>query len=205
MTKTQAQIEDDACRLYNLKQVIQRDFAGDHASFFTRLASGVERTAPDFFESTMKMVRKVLRGDSGLTDLMAGRVEAALELQHGSLVIKREKKSPAYVLLRCTGPAAYSLLEQLKGHHLVDEVAVVVGNADLFIRVYGTQRQVQIFLTKTLHEMSGGIHESTTYFSFDECAWQKFLPSENRHFGAIRQEDLQHEANFDSLEERVGK
>jgi len=61
----------------------------------------------------------------------ATMIEVLFNMPEGYLSKVPEKKMPAYVMLQCMGQTALALMTHIKTHPIVDEVALLVGDAVL--------------------------------------------------------------------------
>jgi len=129
----------------------------------------------------------------------ATMIELLFDLPEGHLSMMPEKRMPAYVMLQCMGQTALALMTQIQDHPIVDEVALLVGDADLYIRIFGTNDQLQQFLLVDLYRAAdlvasqsttsdmqiamGSIIRSTkTYTSFQDTYHLRYHPSRHPDF-----------------------
>lgn len=126
----------------------------------------------------------------------AGLVEKLFKMEPEFLSREREKKAPAYVLLQCRANTAEKLATQIFKAPLVDEVAVIIGDADLFVRLYGTQEDIKLFLLNELFDIAAKVAQgipdlscgtpiidrTKTYLSFDLCYFMRHHPKNNSEF-----------------------
>ena len=126
----------------------------------------------------------------------AGLVEMLFNMEPEYLSRERERKAPAYVLLQCRANTAERLAAQIFRVSLVDEVAVTIGDADLFLRLFGTQDDIKQFLLEELFDIAAKVARETpnlppgtpiidrtkTYQSFDRCYFLRHHPKNNSEF-----------------------
>lgn len=79
-------------------------------------------------------------------------IEKTFSLPKGILSRQMPEKVPAFVLIECDGHSAKATFKSLPGHALVDEFAVVSGDADVFVRAYGTHKEIRNFLINELYK-----------------------------------------------------
>lgn len=137
----------------------------------------------------------------------ATMIELLFDMPEGHLSRLPEKKMPAYVLLQCMGQTALALMTQIRAHPIVDEVALLVGDADLYIRIFGTNEQLQQFLLVDLYRvadrvasqsgeagvsmsMDSIIRSTKTYTSFQDTYYLKYHPSRHPDY-KLAQRDKQ--------------
>ncbi len=119
-----------------------------------------------FPESRVSAIMQACNGHRKLTKEMQKEIENAFNLKKEILNKQATLKKPNYILISVTGNLAENLLEDLKGLEIVDEISVIRGDADLFVRVYGTEEEIDNFLLEDLHsctnvEISGTITLTT--------------------------------------------
>lgn len=126
----------------------------------------------------------------------AGLLEKLFKMEPEYLSREREKKAPAYVLLQCRANTAEKLATQIFKAPLVDEVAVIIGDSDLFVRLFGTQEDIKLFLLNELFDIAAGVAQTIpdllpgtpiidrtkTYLSFDHCYFLRHHPKNNSEF-----------------------
>lgn len=146
----------------------------------------------------------VNKSERPLAQNYATMVELLFELSEGYLSRAPVKKMPAFVLLQCKGNTATALMAEIKKHPIVDEVALITGDADLYIRIFGTNKDIQSFLLKDLYktaEMTASIldksispdsiiYSTKTYTSFDDSYFQKYPTSRHPDFIASATETI---------------
>ena len=135
----------------------------------------------------------------------ATMVEILFSLPEGYLSRTPEKKMPAYVMLQCMGQTALALMTRIKYHPIVDEVALLVGDADLYIRIFGTNEELQNFLLVDLYEVadevagqpgnsdgnspgSSIIYSTKTYTSFENTYYLRYHPAKHTEFKLSKRE-----------------
>ncbi len=126
-----------------------------------------------------KFARRVKAAHSGyqnFTGDMAAELEVSLNIETGFFSQESPPKSPAYILIQCDGNSVQKLFDQIRNIDIVDEVAIIVGDADLFVRLFGTQEQFKEFLTKTIYSWDCDIHRTNTHFSFEDSYFQRPIP-----------------------------
>lgn len=131
----------------------------------------------------------------------AALIETLFDLEPEYLSRERAKKAPAYILLQCKAHTAEKLCAQIAKVPIVDEVAVIIGDSDLFIRVYGTRDEIKLFLleeifslaqkvAKTVSSLEPGatiIDRTKTYISFEDSYFLRYHPKRNSDFHENKQ------------------
>lgn len=131
----------------------------------------------------------------------AALIETLFGLEPEYLSRERAKKAPAYVLLQCKAHTAEKLCAQIAKVSIVDEVAVIIGDSDLFVRLYGTRREIKSFLleeifniaqkvAKTVPSLEAGttiIDRTKTYISFEDSYFLRYHPKRNSDFHENKQ------------------
>lgn len=101
----------------------------------------------------------------------------------------RPKRSQAYIFISCTGKSANLLFSKMQGNKIVDEISILFGDIDVFIKVYGSAAEVQKLITEDLYQIEGLVINNTkTYFTLDTKSWVKhpvsthpsYVPPSNR-------------------------
>lgn len=126
----------------------------------------------------------------------AALIETLFGLEPEYLSRERAKKAPAYVLLQCKAHTAERLCTQIAKFPIVDEVAVIIGDSDLFIRLYGTRDEIKHFLLDEIFTIAQRVAKSTpgvdsgssiidrtkTYISFEDSYFLRYHPKKNSDF-----------------------
>jgi len=109
------------------------------------------------------------------TQALQDIVEKAFNLPVGILSKVRSKRSHAYIFISCTGKSANLIYSEIQSNEIVDEVSVLFGDIDVFIKVYATLKDLQKLITEDIFNIDGVIiHSTKTYFSLDEKCWMKY-------------------------------
>ena len=107
-------------------------------------------------------------------------------MQPGDLSRPMQAKAPIYVLISCAGGTINRLFKSLCKQLIVDEVAIIAGNSDLFVRLYGTSLQIKYFLIELLYTLDGaeGVTRTTTHFSFENSYWLRYPIQKHPQFSS---------------------
>lgn len=157
-------------------------------------AAGLRREADANRASISKTLSK--KTALPLSAEKAALIETLFGLEPEYLSRERAKKAPAYVLLHCRAHTAEKLCAQIAKVGIVDEVAVIIGDADLFVRLYGTHDEIKHFLldelfnialrvAKTEPTLESGtsiIDRTKTYTSFENSYFLRYHPKRNSDF-----------------------
>ena len=152
------------------------------APFHHDLRNELEKISDDRFETIRSRLYKVYEGGS-LSAETADVIERALKLQKESLSGPIQPKAPAYVLITCNNQFADELYQELKECYIVDEAAQVAGgDADIFIRIFGTPQEIKHFLFTKLVSLIPDKDvriKTKTLFSFEQINWQRYPTREH--------------------------
>lgn len=179
---------ENELRLYNLKQFV-KDVHGDefknfNKAFKKRLAEKY-RFTEDQIETKSSQIRQAFNGQRNFTAKQQALVEKTLSLPKGVFTKIRPGRKPAYIFVSCLGNTSGLLYEHLKGHQLVDEVSILFGDIDLFVRVYGSLEEIQNFINNDLYSDERiSISNTRTYFSLHGKNWSKYPVSNHREYAA---------------------
>lgn len=131
----------------------------------------------------------------------AALIETLFSLEPEYLSRERAKKAPVYVLLQCKAHTAEKLCAHIAKVDIVDEVAVIIGDSDLFVRLYGTREEIKFFLLEDIFDIarkvakaeptiaSGSeiIDRTKTYMSFEDSYFLRYHPKRNSDFHENKQ------------------
>ncbi len=169
---------ENELRTYNLKQYIS-DVHNDCFKSFNEQFKKYLRERLKFnheqIETKSSQVRQAYKGHRNFTAKQQELVEKAFDLPKGILTKIRPARKPAYIFVSCQGKTCDLLYRRLKKHELVDEVSILFGDIDLFIRIYGSIDEIQEFITTDLYSDSRiTINSTRTYFSLHNKNWSKY-------------------------------
>ncbi len=167
-------------RVNNLKQYISDTYSKNIKAFnkdFRKKLSKRYKFSEDQIDTKSTQLRQVLKGYQGRTfsPNLQILVEESFNLPAGILTKIRPTRIPGYIFVSCPGNTANILYSQLQANEIVDEVSILFGDVDLFIKVYGTADQIQKLITCDLYEIESIIINCTrTYFSLGGKSWLKY-------------------------------
>lgn len=196
-------------RRENLLRFVRQSYGSDErtarADFRTELKDklmtvpGLRREADANRASISKTLSK--KTALPLSAEKASLIETLFGLEPEYLSRERAKKAPVYVLLQCKAHTAEKLCAHIAKVDIVDEVAVIIGDSDLFVRLYGTREQIKLFLledifniaqkvAKTEPSIESGtaiIDRTKTYMSFEDSYFLRYHPKRNSDFHENKQ------------------
>lgn len=169
----------------NLNQFISDRYNGDEKRFYLELndlmITKLNRTY-DQADSKIKQLRSAMAGyeNKPFSDTLQKIVEECYDLPKNILTQVRPRRSPAYIFLSCTGESVSPIFSKIKSHEIVDEISVLFGDIDVFIKVFATKKQVQKFITEDIFNIEGvTINRTKTYFSLEDKVWLRYSPGEH--------------------------
>lgn len=187
--------------LDNLDHFIRDIHDGSVRSFNDSLRKGLKKHYRDFDEATIdskiKQLGKARKKDRPVTEDMQEYIEEALELPRGTLSLPRPQRFPAYIFVSCPSDTVKQLFNDMKEreHSIVDEASIISGRHALFLRVYGTMKEIQDFLTEDLHSNKDLIiHSTETHLSFHnaETSWMRYKINRHPDYKASKREWYPH-------------
>lgn len=172
--------------LYNLKKYIRYQFKSqkEFVDHLVHLIQNDESLDTSQTKDRRAYVQKILRGDKALGPEWQSRIERLCEIPVGALRMPAIRKVTAYVLVNCRGKDAQKLYDAITENPdewpVVDEIGLVTGNSDLFVRIHGSEDQITTMLTDALYNVPNvQIQGTNTLFSFRKMLWQRY-PIRNR-------------------------
>lgn len=169
----------------NLSKLINYAFQGSFPNFRKSLKAAMEENLSlSDKEANLKVeaLRTSFLGYSNkrLSISQASTITTALKLPDDALLSPIYTKEVAYVFVTCSPKDSQLLVEQLKEEkseiaQIIDEISTVTGDADIFIRLYGTREQIKTFLINELCKHKHiNIQRTTTHFSFKGETWERY-------------------------------
>lgn len=173
-------ISQSDLRVDNLKQFIKDRYNENSRSFYHDFKINLIKKL-NFSEEQVESKKKLLRQAIGkyknktFSKSLQETVEKAFDLPKEILSQMRPRRSPAYIFISCTGESANIIFSEVKKNKIVDEISILFGDIDVFIKIYGTLEEVQMFITESIFKIKGiSINNTKTYFSFREKNWMKY-------------------------------
>ncbi len=170
-------------RVDNLKQFIKDHYQNSNRSFYKEFRKNLKYRM-QYTEIQIDTKQKMLQQAMGkyknktFSKSLQRLVECAFELPKEILSRIRPERSPAYIFLSCSGKSANILFEELKNNPIIDEVSVLFGDVDVYIKVYGTSEEVQELITIDLYNIDGLVINNTrTYFTLNKRSWVRYSAS----------------------------
>lgn len=194
--KKHRQDKNFSVRLDNLKHFIRSRykksrtrFAEFKKEYYAALQSICDHNE-DEIDTKITQASRAYYEEINISDTIREDIEKAFKLTKGSLDRKRPEKIPAFILIECDGFSSQKVFDFLKGYKLVDEVAMVAGDADVFVRVYGSHREIKDLLMNDLYNNDVyrvdkdtiRVHRTKTYFSYVDAHWQRYPPSGHKDY-----------------------
>lgn len=174
-------------RKNNLKQYIA-DKYDKQTDFYKVLKHSLtkrSRLTSEQADGKVKQLQGVMRGDDGrtFTEQLQKIVEKAFSLPKNILSQNRSKRSLAYIFISCTGQSANLLFSKIQENKIVDEISLLFGDIDVFIKVYGTSEEIQKLITEDLYKIEGlEINNTKTYFTLSGKSWVKHPVSSHPNY-----------------------
>lgn len=131
------------------------------------------RKTKEFAELKVKQILSAKTGHRGFSDEMEELVEKAFNLKKDVLSQPSKIKKPVYILVNVrSNKAIMEGFKRLQICRIVDEISLIRGNAEIFIRAYGTDDEIDNFLLNDMEKYIKGGH-STTYTAFKSKTYQR--------------------------------
>lgn len=166
-------------RIDNLKQFITDVYKNKSTKFYKDFRHNlVEKMkySEDQAEAKSKQLRQAMGKYKNKTfsATLQTVVEKAFSLPKNILSKTRPQRLPAYIFLACPGNSARILFKELQKREIVDEISVLFGDVDVFVRAYGTIEEIQKLVTIDLYEIEDvEIRGTRTYFSIGNENWSR--------------------------------
>jgi len=167
----------------NLIKFINAEYRGDVSVFkkdYKKLLSQ-KYSAEEIRPKSKLLNQKFSKGKDGrrftLTD--ARDFEASFGLDEGCLLLPDVSKEVAYVFVECAPSQAHKLFielsENCEKYSILDECSLLSGDADVFLRLYGTREQIRNFIFESIDSTTEFVIQRTkTHFSFTNDNWQRY-------------------------------
>lgn len=172
-------ISQNDLRRDNLKQYIRDVYKDSEKAFycdFRKKLMGDLKYTEELSDTKIRQLKGALKKYKGrsFTKNLQDIVERTLKLSPNILAQVRRKRSPIYILISCTGESANLIFSSIKSNEIVDEVAILFGDVDIFMKVYATPEEVQKLITEDLFSIDNiSISKTKTYFPLTGKSWMK--------------------------------
>lgn len=163
-------------RVDNLNQFISDIYGGCNKIFYKNFNENLTRYTVEERETKKKQLKNAMAKypKKSFSQALQNVVEVAFSLQDGVLSRPRIERVHAYIFVACIGSSADLIYSKIQENEIVDEVTILFGDIDIFIKVYATLREIKKLITEDIFSIKGATINSTkTYFSFNEQVWMK--------------------------------
>jgi len=172
-------ISQSDVRVNNLQQFISDVYCKNHKNFYKDFKDLLleKKYSEEGAERKQKQLRDALGKYKGksFTEALEKIVEKIFDLPRGVLSDIRSERFPAYIFLSCTGVSANLIFSEVQKYEIVDEVVVLFGDIDVFVKVYASKEEIQNFITKDLYNIEGlNISSTNTYTSLEGKVWMRY-------------------------------
>ena len=169
---------ENELRVYNLRQFVKDVYQGEFKEFnnvFKQHLKNKYKFTEDQIETKSSQIRQAFNGQRNFTEKQQKFVEKAFSLPTNVFTRIRPCRKTAYIFVSCMGNSSELLYSYLKEHELVDEVSILFGDIDLFVRVYGSLEEIQNFINQDIYSDERiSISNTRTYFSLHNKNWSKY-------------------------------
>ena len=179
----------------NLYKFINYFYEGEVTKFkkdyktLLKLSAYTESEIESKIDSFNKKWRNGRKGDMRkFNNEDANLIIKCFELPAGCLFFPEKSREVAYILIECLPNKVNTIFDFLikegeKDNSLIDECALLSGNADLFVRVHGSREEIkELIISMSSKSALRGIRRTSTHFSFANDVWQKYPVSLHQHW-----------------------
>jgi len=172
----------------NLIDLIEFACEGSLDNFKDALREKIGKNNDDADAFMNRFSQQLREENRRLTAELSRKICHYLQLPNEALLSHRVEKEVAYVFVQCKPRHTNMLFEKLTNmckenrSSIVDEVSIVSGDADIFLRLFGTRRKIKEYLTKIIANEDMPIEKTYTHFSFEDEVYMRYPVATHRNW-----------------------